>query len=430
MTPQSQTIISKLIELSLEHREMVGELEKFRRHVTIMFTDIQGSTAYFEKFGDVAGMIMVHECNNALRQVVELHEGRVLKTIGDAIMASFERCSQSVQAAIAMQKQLVSMNSTRPADQKIVVRIGLHYGSGIVKSNDVFGDVVNVASRVESVSGPGQVLISDSLQEQIQNSGFKIIPVGRFKLKGKEAGRGLFEVVWQQETMPQPLAVPSAAGESTVSRLDRFRIQHLTANGHVETVYELRDRLMVGRYQGELTFPADSTMPPLCAALSVENGQVLVEKLSPDASVFVRLTSVYLLQDGDLIMMGGQMLEFHVAPDAMALGAAMGVTLTDMTAMLRAPVAEFIALSGGGKAGASYPLSVEEVRFGRIHGTYTFPDDRRLSRTHARVYQRGEDFFLEDVGSRNGTFVKLREKASLTVGATVLVGQQLLRVSV
>src|ERR1041385_5902693 len=102
----SQTIISKLLELSLEHREVVSELEKFRRDVTIMFTDIQGSTAYFEKFGDVAGMIMVHECNNALRQVVEVHEGRVLKTIGDAIMASFNDCPQSIQAAIAMQKQL------------------------------------------------------------------------------------------------------------------------------------------------------------------------------------------------------------------------------------------------------------------------------------------------------------------------------------
>jgi len=320
------------------------------------------------------------------------------------------------------------MNATRPVGQKIVVRIGLHYGTGIVRSNDVFGDVVNVASRVESVAEPGQILISDSLQKQVQDSGFKIVPIGKFQLKGKEAERGLFEVVWAQETARQTLDAPSTGSESTVSRLDKVRLQHLGVNGSVEAEYELRDRLTIGRHQGELTFPKDSAMAPLSAAISVENGKAFVEKLSPQANIFVRLTSVYLLQDHDVIMMGGQLLEFHVTPDAMALGAAMGVTLNDMTAMLRTPVAEFVALSAESRVGGSYPLSMEEVRFGRIHGTYTFPDDLRLSRTHARVYQRGEDFFLEDLGSRNGTFIKLHDKAPLAMGTAVLVGGQVLRV--
>src|ERR1044071_8962291 len=100
----------------------------------------------------------------------------------------------------------------------------------------------------------------------------------------------------------------------------------------MEAENESRDRLTIGPHQGEVPFPKDSAMAPLSAAISVENGKAFVEKLSPQANIFVRLTSVYLLQDHDVIMMGGQLLEFHVTPDAMALGAAMGVTLNDMTA--------------------------------------------------------------------------------------------------
>jgi class 3 adenylate cyclase len=92
MTSERHTVISKLIDLSRENSALLAELERLRRHISVMFTDIRGSTAYFEKYGDVAGLIMVHECNNMLQQVAEKHGGHVHKTIGDAIMASFEEC--------------------------------------------------------------------------------------------------------------------------------------------------------------------------------------------------------------------------------------------------------------------------------------------------------------------------------------------------
>src|SRR5713226_6722402 len=111
MTPDRNTTVTRLIQLSRENREVLAELEKLRRFITVMFTDIRGSTAYFERFGDVAGLIMVHECNNALVGIVERRNGRVHKTIGDSIMASFESCRESVQAAIDMQQELLKMNA-------------------------------------------------------------------------------------------------------------------------------------------------------------------------------------------------------------------------------------------------------------------------------------------------------------------------------
>src|SRR5437588_12626756 len=98
--------VTQIIQASRGNNQLLTELEKFRRAITVMFTDIKGSTAYFEKYGDVAGLMMLHQCNDMLRLIVEKHGGRVIKTIGDAIMTTFEDCAESVQASIAMQKGL------------------------------------------------------------------------------------------------------------------------------------------------------------------------------------------------------------------------------------------------------------------------------------------------------------------------------------
>src|SRR5207244_5245658 len=81
--------VTQIMQSSKGQSELLAELEKFRRTVVVMFTDIKGSTAYFEKYGDVAGLMMVHQCNDALQKIVEAHTGRVIKFIGDAIMATF-----------------------------------------------------------------------------------------------------------------------------------------------------------------------------------------------------------------------------------------------------------------------------------------------------------------------------------------------------
>src|SRR6266446_7184119 len=191
--------VTQLMQSSKGQNELLAELEKFRRTVVVMFTDIKGSTAYFEKYGDVAGLMMVHQCNDALQKIVEAHTGRVIKFIGDAIMATFEDPHQSCLAAMEMQKQLIKFNAPRPEQDHVFIRIGLNYGSGIVKSNDVFGDVVNVASRVESVALPEQIVISDSVNLQVAPLGkFKLSHLGRFALKGKEGDRDLFEVSWNE----------------------------------------------------------------------------------------------------------------------------------------------------------------------------------------------------------------------------------------
>lgn len=431
----SQNSVTQIIQSSRGQAELLAELEKFRRTITVMFTDIKGSTAYFEKYGDVAGLMLVHQCNDMLGQIVARHGGRVVKTIGDAIMATFDDAAESVQASIEMQRSLIEFNAPKPEQDHVFIRIGLNHGSGIVKSNDVFGDVVNVASRVESVAMPEQIVISDSLNQQVAPLGrFKLSHLGRFALKGKEGDRDLFEVTWSDAKTARPAAAHTmVASPKAAMVMPKYRLQHIRKDGSVGSDHELQDnKLTVGRTEGDLKFPADYQLSPLHARFEVEKGQLLVEDIGADKrGVYVRLIATYMLQDGDVLMMGRRAFRFKEKPEAMAAAAAMGTTVVDLTNILKEPVAEFIALKADGipEDGGHFPLTEQEITWGRTKGTYTFPEDGFMSRSHAKVYQRGENFFLEDAGSRNGTFVKARGRTPVPVGAMVLVGGQLLKVT-
>ena len=414
--------------------ELLAELEKFKRNVVVMFTDIKGSTAYFEKYGDVAGLMMVHQCNDMLRIIVEKHGGRVVKTIGDAIMACFDDCKGSVSASIEMQKGLIGFNAPKPEQDHVFIRIGLNYGSGIVKSNDVFGDVVNVASRVESVAQPEQIVISDTVNQQIaQLPQFKVKHMGRFALKGKEGDRDLFEVIWDEKRSFKPAAAHTIVlgGPKASMVLPKFKLLHIKKDGTTGSEYPLKEgKLTLGKSQGDMQYPTDATLAPLHARFFTEANQLFVEDLSDGKGVYVRLIATYMLQNGDAVLMGKQLLQFKEKEEAVAAAAATGTTVIDMSNMMKEPVAQFIRMTPDGPdINARFPLLEEEITWGRTKGTYVFPDDGFMSRSHAKIYQRGDSFFLEDLGSRNGTFVRVRGKTPVPIGAMVLAGGQLLKVT-
>ena len=432
---QPHESVTQIIQSSRGQRELLAELEKFRRTITVMFTDIKGSTAYFEKYGDVAGLMMVHQCNDMLRLIVEKHTGHVVKTIGDAIMATFEDCQESIHAAMEMQKALIKFNEPKPEQDHVFIRIGMNYGPGIVKSNDVFGDVVNVASRVESVASPEQIVISDTLHQQVAPlKVFKIQHLGKFQLKGKEEVRDLFEVQWnggEAARRPQAAHTVVLGGPKASLVLPKFKLQHIKRDGSVGQEYALKDgKLTVGCSEADLKFPSDPALARCHASFFLDRGQLMVEDVSQGKSVYVRLVGTYTLVDGDVIMMGRQIFRFQEKSEALATAAATGTTIVDLNAALHEPVAQFASLTPEGvEDGARFPLGEQEITWGRNKGTYIFPEDGFMSRSHAKVYQRGENFFLEDLGSRNGTFVRVRGKAPVPVGSMVLVGGQLLKVA-
>jgi adenylate cyclase len=429
MNMESNTVVTRLLELARRDPKYLEDIESFRRVIVVMFTDIHGSTAYFEKHGDVAGLLLVHECNGMIRRVVEKHGGRLIKTIGDGSMATFDDCARAVAGAVEMQTTLADMNTLRRPEEQAAIRIGVHYGTGIVKSNDVFGDVVNMASRVESVAVPGQIVVSDELYEQIKSLGFRTAELGWFSLKGKTGERRLLEVLWKKDTTKVPAASGGASKQSEEAGAPpAYKLQVVRKDGEPGAEYPLKSTLTIGRSEGDIRFPSDPNMSARHAQIMVIEGQVFVEDVSRSGdSVFVRLSAAYTLQDEDIIVMGNQVFRFHENSAAMTVAATLGATLSDLSSVLDDSVAEFVHLDSAGNPGKQYPLRREAVDFGRNKGIYTFPDDKLMSRLHARVLQRGEDFVIEDAGSRNGTFIRVRGRASVPVGSAVLVGSRLLK---
>lgn len=418
------TTVTRILELSQQDPRRLQELENFRRSVVVLFTDIQGSTAYYEKFGDLAGFAMVHKCNSLLEEVVRKYRGWVIKNIGDAIMATFDDCEHCVQGAMEMQQKLKELNAGKKPDDVTRVRIGAHYGLGIVKSDDVFGDVVNVASRVQSLALPEQIVISDSLFNEVASCGFELALLGRFQLKGKTEERELYEVRWSRNLPPRPNLGHTVIASSS-SLVQEFRLQHLTQAGKVDAEYTLfGEGFTIGRTEGDLKFPQDSRMSSPHAHIFVQNGQPMVEDLSTQPGIFIRLKGIFTLEDRDIVIIGGQLLRFESKAEILAAAAAMAVTVPSVTHTLQEDAARLVRLNSEGSEQQNFPINKEEVRFGRTVGDYTFPADRFMSRTHARVYLRGEDYFLEDLKSLNGTFAKVRGQSPVPLGTSIRVGKE------
>lgn len=135
-------------------------------NVTLLFTDLEGSTALYQRIGDGPAYHLVREHFGFLTDLVRRHNGAMVKTMGDAVMAAFADPAEAVRAALAMQQRVAGFNA-RQGSEALVIRMGLHGGPCIaVTLNDrldYFGSTVNLAARMQGQSGGGEIVISESL---------------------------------------------------------------------------------------------------------------------------------------------------------------------------------------------------------------------------------------------------------------------------
>jgi class 3 adenylate cyclase len=123
--------------------------------LTFLFTDLKGSTALYERVGDLAAFDLVRAHFHALLEIIASEKGAVVKTIGDAVMATFIRPEHALQAGLRMRSAMKDLNRTRGTED-LIVKIGLHEGPCLAvmlnERQDYFGQTVNVAARVQSLS--------------------------------------------------------------------------------------------------------------------------------------------------------------------------------------------------------------------------------------------------------------------------------------
>lgn len=173
-----------------------------------MFTDVVGYTSMSSK-DEGAALELLGKYRSALEAVFPKFEGRVVKTMGDGFLVEFASAVEAVNCAVEAQKEMGKLNSATPEGEKISVRIGIHVGDVVHSGDDVLGDAVNVASRVEPVAEPGGICVTRQVVDQVQG-----------KVRWRISSMGVREL----KNLPNPVevfAVETAVAPLRVERRDR-----------------------------------------------------------------------------------------------------------------------------------------------------------------------------------------------------------------
>jgi class 3 adenylate cyclase len=168
--------------------------------VTIMFSDIEGSTVLTERLGDKAWMEVLREHNAIVRVQIKAHNGFEVKSEGDGFMVAFQSAGKALACASAIQKALVARNDS--ADEPVLVRVGLHAGEVIKEGEDFFGRNVIMAARVASQAHGGEILASGILKGLVEGSDVVWGEKRSVVLKGLSGEHEIWAVEWRTPDVP------------------------------------------------------------------------------------------------------------------------------------------------------------------------------------------------------------------------------------
>ena len=160
-----------------------GQLEGERRLAAIMFTDMVGFTMLTQQ-NEALAMQLLDEQREIIRPFLAKYKGREVDTIGDGFLVEFASSFEAVRCAVEIQSALKQLNEDRPAEQKILIRVGIHLGDVIHKGTDVAGDAVNIASRIEPLAPPGGICVTAQVYASVLNKvEYEFVSLGIPKLK-------------------------------------------------------------------------------------------------------------------------------------------------------------------------------------------------------------------------------------------------------
>ena len=185
----------------LEMKKMLKEspVQKSNAIITIMFTDIVGSTRATQVLGDTVAQNMIREHNRIVRIALKNHFGKEVKHTGDGIMASFMSAYQAVGAEIDIQRNVLDYNlKSETGTFPMMLRIGINSGEPIIEDGDFFGATVQIAARICSETKPNQILVSSVVKELSEGKKFHFNDIGMVELRGIQEKKQLFEVVWNK----------------------------------------------------------------------------------------------------------------------------------------------------------------------------------------------------------------------------------------
>jgi adenylate cyclase len=210
--------------------------------LAILFADISGSTALYDKLGDKKARQLVTSCLSIMAQEATRHQGTLNKTISDEILCTFPSSAAAFEAACAMQ---TAVESNQPSSEHpMYIRIGFHYGEVIREGGEVIGEAVNVAARVASITRAHQVMTTgssvDTLPAELRK---KVRQVLRSGLRGKQEAFDVFQVIWDHGD-----AMTSRIGLSEFRKPNEARNELiLQYRQQIATINEQHKSMVLGR---------------------------------------------------------------------------------------------------------------------------------------------------------------------------------------
>src|SRR5512140_1098532 len=171
-----------------------------------MFTDMVGYSALAQR-DDRLALELLEEHRQLLREIFPRFNGTEIKTIGDAFLVEFGSALEAAQCAIEIQRTLAKRNHDVTSDRRIELKIGIHIGDVIHRDGDVYGDGVNIASRIEQLAGAGGICVSMDVERQIRNAvETRFEKLAPTELKNISVPMELFRIVlpWERETRLSP----------------------------------------------------------------------------------------------------------------------------------------------------------------------------------------------------------------------------------
>jgi len=188
-----------------------------RKLAAIMFTDMVGYSA-LSQHDEKLAQELLEEHRRLLREIFPRFNGTEIKTIGDAFLVEFGSALEAAQCAIEIQRTLAKRNADIAPDRRIELRIGVHIGDVVHRGGDVYGDGVNIASRIESLAAAGGICVSMDVERQIRNAlEARFEKLAPTELKNISVPMDLFRIVmpWERDTRPTPEPQKTAHSATT-----------------------------------------------------------------------------------------------------------------------------------------------------------------------------------------------------------------------
>jgi adenylate cyclase len=265
-------------------------------NLAVLFADVSGSTRLYETVGDAEALATIGRCLELVSAACVGHGGRVVKTIGDEVMAVFPVADQAAMAAGEMQARISELAPVGGA--RLAIRVGFHVGPALEVSGDVFGDSVNVASRMAALAKGQQVILSaetaDALSPLLRA---RVREIDLLTVKGKQQDIGIFELIWQAEA-----DLTSLSTRPMRRREARIRLRH---GAREIELGEVRSSVTLGRDQQNDVVIADKMASRLHARIERRRDKfVLVDQSSNGTYVRIDGEPEIQLRREEMILRG------------------------------------------------------------------------------------------------------------------------------